>query len=199
LQDLSDLLWAAAGINRPDSGKRTYSTAMNTQDADVYVLMKDGVYLYDYKNHVLNFVAEGDHRTAIGASLKRGDAGPPTGGAGQPGGAPGEAAKAGQGNAPGASAGGPPAGAVRKRLSTFAVNLVVVGEPSKCPAGSDELKQEWSAFSTGMIAQNVMLFCAANNMGTHPRSAFDKAVVKELLKLKDTQNPVIELPVGYLE
>ena len=31
LQDLSDLLWAAAGINRPESGKRTSPTAMNKQ------------------------------------------------------------------------------------------------------------------------------------------------------------------------
>jgi hypothetical protein len=35
LADLSDLLWAANGINRKDSGKRTAPSAMNKQDVDV--------------------------------------------------------------------------------------------------------------------------------------------------------------------
>jgi len=46
LQDLSDLLWAANGINRPESKKRTAASAMNAQDVDIYVFMKDGAYLY---------------------------------------------------------------------------------------------------------------------------------------------------------
>jgi hypothetical protein len=48
LQDLSDLLWAANGINRPD-GKRTAPSALNKQDIDIYVIMKEGAYLYDTK------------------------------------------------------------------------------------------------------------------------------------------------------
>jgi len=36
-QDLSDLLWAANGINRPDNGKKTAPSAMNAQDVDIYV------------------------------------------------------------------------------------------------------------------------------------------------------------------
>ena len=63
-QDLSDLMWAAIGINRKD-GKRTAS-ALNKQDVDVYVLMEEGAYLYDPKAHQLNPVAEGDHRPLIG-------------------------------------------------------------------------------------------------------------------------------------
>ena len=64
LQDLSDLLWAADGLNRPEIGKRTAPSAMNTQDVDIYVIMKAGAYIYDFKNHQLNLVAEGDHRLA---------------------------------------------------------------------------------------------------------------------------------------
>ncbi len=63
-QDLSDLLWAANGINRPD-GKRTAPTARNVQDVDVYVVMKEGVYLHDAKEHALNPVAAGDYRGAV--------------------------------------------------------------------------------------------------------------------------------------
>ena len=47
LQDLSDLLWAANGINRPESGKKTAPSAMNSQDVDIYVSRADGTYLYD--------------------------------------------------------------------------------------------------------------------------------------------------------
>ena len=56
---------AANGINRPDSGKRTATSAMNKQDVDVYVILQEGSYLYDAKNHQLNLVAEGDHRGAV--------------------------------------------------------------------------------------------------------------------------------------
>lgn len=65
LADLSDLLWAANGINRSDSGKRTAPSAMNKQDVDVYVVLPEGTYLYDAKKHQLNLVAEGDHRGAV--------------------------------------------------------------------------------------------------------------------------------------
>lgn len=64
LQDLSDLLWAANGINRTD-GKRTAPSALNKQDIDIYVIMKDGAYLYDAKTHTLKPVAKGDHRGAV--------------------------------------------------------------------------------------------------------------------------------------
>ncbi|MDR2969372.1 MAG: SagB/ThcOx family dehydrogenase [Tannerellaceae bacterium] len=66
-QDLSDLLWATNGINRPD-GKRTAPTARNVQDVDVYVAMKEGVYLYDAKEHALKPVSAGDYREAVGGS-----------------------------------------------------------------------------------------------------------------------------------
>lgn len=63
-QDLSDLLWAANGVNRPD-GKRTAPSALNRQDVDVYVVMKAGIYLYDAKGHTLQPVAAGDYRGAV--------------------------------------------------------------------------------------------------------------------------------------
>lgn len=59
-QDLSDLLWAANGINRPDEGKRTAPSAMNAQDIDIYAFMEEGIYLYDPKQHALNQVVSGN-------------------------------------------------------------------------------------------------------------------------------------------
>jgi len=53
LQVLSDLLWAAYGINRPESGKRTAPSAVNWQNIDIYVALADGLYLYEPKEHKL--------------------------------------------------------------------------------------------------------------------------------------------------
>jgi len=53
LQVLSDLLWAADGINRPGSGKRTAPSAWNWQNIDIYVATADGVFLFDAKAHML--------------------------------------------------------------------------------------------------------------------------------------------------
>lgn len=61
LKDLSDLLWAANGINRPD-GKRTAPSALNRQDIDVYAAFEEGVYRYDAPSHTLTPVAQGDVR-----------------------------------------------------------------------------------------------------------------------------------------
>jgi len=66
LQDLSDLLWASNGINRPDESKRTASSSMNSQDIDVYVFIEEGIYLYDAHKHVLNPYAAGDYRDLPG-------------------------------------------------------------------------------------------------------------------------------------
>jgi len=65
LQDMSDLLWAANGINRPESGKRTAPSARNWQDIDIYVVMKSGAYLYNHTKHCLDFITGGDHRALV--------------------------------------------------------------------------------------------------------------------------------------
>lgn len=67
LQDLSDLLWAANGINRPESGKRTAPSAMNRQDIDVYVCMAEGAYIYEAAQHQLRLVTTKDLRPAVAA------------------------------------------------------------------------------------------------------------------------------------
>lgn len=65
-QVLSNLLWAAFGINRPESGKRTAPSASNWQEIDIYVATKNGVYVYDAKTNSLKIVVEGDLRGDFG-------------------------------------------------------------------------------------------------------------------------------------
>jgi SagB-type dehydrogenase family enzyme len=65
MQVLSNMLWAANGVNRPD-GKRTAPTARNRQEIDVYVAMEDGLYLYDAKENTLVGILAEDIREKTG-------------------------------------------------------------------------------------------------------------------------------------
>jgi len=62
---LSNLLWAAFGVNRRDGG-RTAPSAINAQEIDVYVALPSGAYLYDSKAHALQLVAASDLRRITG-------------------------------------------------------------------------------------------------------------------------------------
>jgi len=62
VQILSNLLWAACGINRPPSGRRTAPSALNWQEIDIYVAMEEGLYLYNAKTHTLDPVVKSDLR-----------------------------------------------------------------------------------------------------------------------------------------
>lgn len=61
MQEISNLLWAANGINRMD-GKRTAPSARNAQEIDVYVAMKTGLYKYEPNDNALRIVSEKDQR-----------------------------------------------------------------------------------------------------------------------------------------
>jgi nitroreductase len=65
-QVLSNLLWAAFGVNRPESGKRTAPSAANWQEVDIYAATAEGLYLYDAKPHVLKPVLSEDIRALTG-------------------------------------------------------------------------------------------------------------------------------------
>jgi SagB-type dehydrogenase family enzyme len=65
-QVLSDLLWAAGGINRPDTGKRTAPTARDWREIDIYVTTAEGVMIYEPGTHSLGIVSNRDVRAATG-------------------------------------------------------------------------------------------------------------------------------------
>jgi nitroreductase len=65
LQVLSNLLWAAFGINRP-GGQRTAPSAVNWQEIDLYVALSDGLFLYDAKADALQPILAEDIRAATG-------------------------------------------------------------------------------------------------------------------------------------
>jgi len=71
LQTLSNLLWAAFGVNRPRDVKpglgRTAPSAMNSQDIELEVVLASGVYVYEAEANRLRPVLGGDIRARIGA------------------------------------------------------------------------------------------------------------------------------------
>lgn len=78
LQVLSNLLWAAWGVNREagPSGRtgRTAASASNSQEIDLYVALEEGTYLYDAPRHRLIPVAAGDLRPKVGRRGRGGQA-----------------------------------------------------------------------------------------------------------------------------
>jgi nitroreductase len=177
LQDLSDLLWAADGINRPEENKSTASSAMTAHDVRIYVFMKEGAYLYDAPKHELLPVLAEDFRSQIIMARPPRPAGAPPAGATSP--------------APQAGATPPPP------PSTPPLQIILVSDSERFMRGTPEQKFEWGALDAGIVSQNISLFCAATGLKTVPRAMMDKAKIKELLKLKDTQNIFLNHPVGY--
>ena len=65
-QQLSDILWAAWGINREADGKRTAPSSHNRQEMDVYVTLKSGLYIYDAAGNTLKQLHDRDIRALTG-------------------------------------------------------------------------------------------------------------------------------------
>jgi len=65
-QQISDLLWAAYGINRTETGKHTIPTSRNVQDMEVYIATKNGAFLYLPKENALQKITANDIREITG-------------------------------------------------------------------------------------------------------------------------------------
>jgi nitroreductase len=160
---LSNLLWAGFGVNRPD-GKRTAPSAMNWQDIDIYVILPDGLYLYDAKANQLKLILAEDLRRLAGtqAYVK---------------GAP--------------------------------VNLIYVCDYAKMEdkvlsvytkmvdKTSDEAKTLFSGVHTGVIAQNIYLYCASEGLATVLRAFIDIPALSKVMKLRPDQKITLAQSVGY--
>ncbi len=148
---LSNLLWAAFGINRPD-GKRTAPSANNKQEIDIYVAAPDGLYLYDPKAPALKPILGEDIRALTGK---------------QP------------------------------YVATAAVNLVYVADMAKRSEGTAEEKMLIVGVDTGVIVENVYLYCAAEGLSTVVRAFIDKPALAKTMKLRPDQMIVAAQCVGY--
>ena len=150
MQMLSNLLWAAFGINRPD-GRRTAPSAKNWQETSIYVATADGVYLYDATKNALDTIATGDIRAMTGTQTYVKDA---------------------------------------------SVNLIYVADYSKVDAGGFD-KQILVGADTGLISENVYLFCASEGLAAVVRASIDRDALAKELKLRPDQKIILAQSVGY--
>ncbi|MCD4834079.1 MAG: SagB/ThcOx family dehydrogenase [Bacteroidales bacterium] len=65
-QQLSNLLWAAFGINREETNKRTAPSSHNNQDIEIYLTTKNGLFLYKSEEHALEKLSDVDMRSVAG-------------------------------------------------------------------------------------------------------------------------------------
>lgn len=168
LQDLSDLVWAANGINRPEEKKYTASSAMNAHDVDLYLFMREGVYIYDADTHALTPIVSGDFRSQLMMT-------PP----------------------PRPKDVGSPPPPPRSAPSNPPIQIILISDFARFRAGTQELKHEWGAIDAGIVSQNISLFCAATGIKTRPRASMDKEKIRKLLNLKGTQYVFLNHPIGY--
>jgi SagB-type dehydrogenase family enzyme len=167
LQILSNLLWAAGGVNRADGPfgvrGRTAASASNSQEIDLYVAMKDGTYLYDPFRHQLDPVAAGDLRAlAIGRGQH-----------------------------------GLGAGAPVRLIYVADIDRLAHTSGYQEPGLHDpEIQKSYYYVDTGLMAENVYLFAASLGLAAWFHNC-DKPALATKLGLSDDQRALFAQTVGY--
>ncbi len=149
---LSNLLWAAFGVNRPSTGKRTAPSTMNWQEIDVYLATPEGLYLYDAKRHALDLVLAGDIRALTGK---------------------------------------------QDFVKDAPLNLIYVADLTKMAGVPAAEQVMYSGVDTGLISQNVYLYCASEGLSTVVRAHIDYDALAEAMNLKSSQRIIASQTVGY--
>jgi nitroreductase len=164
LQVLSNLLWAAFGINRPNSGLRTAPSKLSFGEVDIYVATADGVFFYDVKANLLKPIVAEDVRSLSGRQF------PP----------------------PGISVG------FMTPLDEAPINLIYVWDGlKKSRYYSAEINLCLAFSHTGMVSQNVYLYCASEGLATVVRKWFDKPTLEQKMRLRPEQYATLVQSLGY--
>jgi nitroreductase len=167
LQVLSNLLWAAYGINRKDgpfnTPGRTAASASNSQEIDLFVALQDGIYFYDAFHHKLIPEIKGDFRAlAIGAGQM--NFGP---------------------NAP-----------VRLIYVADVHRLTHTSGFQEPGLQDPEVQKSYYFVDTGLIAGNVYLFAASHGLASWFHNC-NKSGLASKLKLRPEQRVLFGQTVGY--
>jgi len=167
LQTLSDLLWAACGVNRKQGPfgipGRTAASASNSQEIDVYVALQEGTYLYDPFGHRLVPAVAGDlRRLAIG---------------------------------PGQASGG--ARAPVRLIYVADIDKLANTSGFQEPGLRDpDVQRSYYFVDTGLIAANVYLFAASVGLAAWVHNC-DRSRLSAKLGLRDDQRVLFGQTVGY--
>jgi hypothetical protein len=169
MQLLSNLLWAACGVNRRAGPfgvpGRTAASASNSQEIDLYVAVKEGVYLYDAPNNLLAPTVAGDLR--VGALT------------------PGQR--------------GVNAKAPVQLIYVVDVDRLTHTAGFQEPGLQDpEVQKSYYYVDTGLIAGNVYLFAAAQGLAAWFHNC-DRTDLAQRLGLRAEQRVLFAQSIGYPE
>ncbi len=167
-QTLSDLLWAACGVNHHDRAQNgapvvVDATASNAREIDVYVAMEQGLYLYDADRARLAPVLLGDLRPLVAApSLSRGgDLAP-----------------------------------VRLVYVADVDRLEQPDAPDVAPVQDPEMQKSYYFVDCGIVAANVYLFAAAAGLNAWFHDC-DRMGLAKRLPLRAGRRVLFGQTVGY--
>jgi len=167
LQVLSNLLWAACGVNRKTGPfgipGRTTASASNSQEIDIYVALEDATYIYDALRHRLVPVTGEDlRRMAIG--IGQGSIGD---------------------HAP-----------VRLIYVADIKKLVHTAGYKEPGLQDTEIQKAYYFVDTGLIAGNVYLFAATHGLACWFHNC-NKTGLTEKLSLRADQRVLFGQTIGY--
>jgi nitroreductase len=169
LQLLSNLLWAAYGVNRKIGpfgiAGRTAASASNSQEIDLYVALSEGIYVYDAVNNLLVPTMAGDFRVDALTPGQRGiDAKAPV-----------------------------------QLIYVVDVHRLTHTAGFQEPGLQDpEVQKSYYFVDTGLIAGNVYLFAAAQGLAAWFHNC-DKTGLAQQLGLRAEQRVLFAQSIGYPE
>ncbi len=169
LQTLSNLLWAACGVNRTSGpfgiSGRTAASASNSQEIEVYVALEEGTYFYDAIHHKLVPVVTGDIRKLVigHGQVNFGDKAP-----------------------------------VRLIYIADIHRLIQTSGYQEPGLLDTEIQKSYYFVDTGLIAGNVYLFAASQGLAAWFHNC-DKPALATKLKLRADQRVLFGQTVGYPE
>ena len=167
LQTLSNLLWAACGVNRQKGPfgipGRTAASASNSQEIDVYVALEEGTYLYDPFHHrLVPVVADDLRRFAIGQGQAEAGAEAPV-----------------------------------RLIYVADIDKLVHTSGYQEPGLRDpDVQPSYYYVDTGLIAANVYLFAASTGLAAWFHNC-DKSQLSTKLNLRKDQSVLFGQTVGY--
>lgn len=167
MQELSNLLWAANGVNRQRGPfglvGRTAASASNSQEIDIFVALQEGIYLYDPINHRLMPKVHGDFRElAIGKTQSKLITSAPV-----------------------------------QLIYVVDLNKLIHTSGFQEPGLHDaEVQKSYYFVDTGLIAGNVYLYSASQSLAVWFHNC-DKEGLKKVLKLHPKQKVLFGQTIGY--
>jgi SagB-type dehydrogenase family enzyme len=171
MQQLSNLLWAADGVNRPGDPKLktqphfTAPSAVDWQNIDIYVTTADGLFVYDPLQHALKVISKEDVRAVSGLEG-------PGGGMKQD---------------------------FAKTAPVSLVYVADMAKTKGMKYAGEDVGASWSYAGAGAIAENVYLYCASEGLACILRAMIDPVKIATVFKLRPDQKPILTSTIAQFK